>query len=116
MYQLKVKVLDREITITGSRDTCSTLRERITRPLTVTQCTSSEFGFSLFQLFGPAWSWNERPEALHAEYLAELSAYAASLLPAYTARSIHPDVSWIKKYVPLETELAALRAARKLAT
>jgi hypothetical protein len=113
MYQGKVTIAGKEVTITAGREKISSIMHDLKYPLTVTQCTRSAGGMTMYSLFGQSWSWDEFP-GLKLKYDVELAEYAASLPVEITARTTGlPSTAWADKYIPLDTILKSLREARK---
>lgn len=113
MVRGTVKVLNREIVVTCGRDRFSTIRFHLTEPLGVRQIVKGNH-FTTRTLFGVAWGWQDRPDGMEAEYMAELEKYAAALPAAFSARTALPDISWMRKYIPTETELEGVRELQKI--
>jgi hypothetical protein len=118
MVRGTIELLGRKITITAGRDTARTISGVIRGPLRVCSmmhnCSSDGTAIYTSQvMFGSAWSWDEFPAELKAQYDKDLAEYAAQIPDEVNVRTKLPSHEWVKKYIPMETKLNEIREARK---
>jgi hypothetical protein len=107
-----LKLGNREIVLVAGNERIRDIASHLRTPFTVQQIVNAG-AYSTQVVFGNAWSWDERPTELKAQFDAELEQYLASIPDEVNIRTSLPDISWTRKYIPTEEELTATREARK---
>ncbi len=105
----------KEIHIVAGYSRLLEIRSQVLSPFHVQQVVTSDSGFTTQSIFGTQWSWSEFPVEKKAEYEKELAEYVTLVPTEIKSKTILPSTMWVKKYIPNETALKAIRDARKAA-